>query len=84
MGPERRNLARRGALVQRVIIGITQNPGLVLTVDTMQQWLGVPQDAAERILNRLASSGLIKEVQKGVWSIDDRFWFPQRQPPSVS
>ena len=84
MGPERRNLARRGALVQRVISGITQNPGLLLTVDSMQQWLDVPQEAAERILNRLASSGLVKEVQQGVWARDDRFWFPQRQPPSVS
>jgi hypothetical protein len=34
----------------------------------MQQWLGVPDDAAERILDRLASSGLVREVQKGVWT----------------
>jgi hypothetical protein len=32
MGPERRNLVRRGALVQRVITGITQTPDLILTV----------------------------------------------------
>ena len=84
MGPERRNLARRGALVKRVITEITEEPGLILTVNTMQQWLDVPQEAAERILNRLASSGLVKEVEKGVWARDDRFWLPRRQMPSVS
>ena len=35
---------------------------------TLQQWLGVPVDAAERILGRLASSGLVREVHKGVWT----------------
>ena len=84
MGPERRNLARRGALVKLVITEITQKPGLILTVSTMQQWLDVPQEAAERILNRLASSGLVKEIQKGVWARDDRFWLPQRHTSSVS
>ena len=84
MGPERRNLVRRGALVQRVITGITQTPDLILTVAAVQQWLDVPQEAAERILERLASSGLLEEVQKGVWARNDRFWFPPRQPPSVS
>ena len=67
MGQERRNIRHRAAIVQRVIDGIVQNPSVTLTVNTMQQWLGVPVEAAERILNRLASSGLVKEVQTGVW-----------------
>ena len=68
MGSERRNLRSRAAVVQRVIDGIVQNPSVTLTVKTLQQWLGVPLDAAERILERLASSGLVREVQKGVWT----------------
>ena len=68
MGSERRNIKNRAAVVQRVIDGIVQNPSVTLTVKTMQQWLGVPLDAAERILERLASSGLVREVQKGVWT----------------
>ena len=68
MGSERRNLRSRAAVVQRVIDGIVQNPSVTLTVQTLQQWLGVPLDAAERILERLASSGLVREVQKGVWT----------------
>ena len=68
MGAERRNIKGRAAVVQRVIDGIVQNPSVTLTVSTLQQWLGVPLDAAERILDRLASSGLVREVQKGVWA----------------
>ena len=67
MGPERRNLTRRGAIVKRVVDGIVQNPSVTLTVNTIQQWLGVPMEAAERILHRLASSGLVKEVETGTW-----------------
>ena len=68
MGEERRNIKARAAVVQRVIDGIVQNPSVTLTVTTLQQWLGVPNDAAQRILDRLASSGLVREVQRGVWA----------------
>jgi ribosomal protein S25 len=67
MGQERRNIQHRGALVKRVVEGIIQNPSVTLTVNTMQQWLGVSVEVAERILQRLASSGLVKEVQAGTW-----------------
>ena len=68
MGEERRNIKARAAVVQRVIDGIVQNPSVTLTENTLQTWLGVPMDAAQRILDRLASSGLVREVQKGVWA----------------
>jgi hypothetical protein len=68
MGAERRNIKSRAAVVQRVIDGIVQNPSVTLSVNTLQTWLGVPIDAAQRILDRLASSGLVREVQKGVWA----------------
>lgn len=67
-GSERRNISARAAVVQRVISGVVQNPSVTLTVDTLQTWLGVPFEAAQRILSRLASSGLVREVQKGVWA----------------
>jgi hypothetical protein len=68
MAQERRNVAVRGAVVRRVIDSVLQNPSVTLRVETLQQWLGVPLDAAERILSRLASSGLVREVQRGVWA----------------
>lgn len=65
---ERRNIPARAAVVQRVINGIVQNPSVTLTVDTLQAWLDIPLEAADRILQRLASSGLVREVQKGIWA----------------
>ena len=65
---ERRDISARAAVVQRVIDGVVQNPSVTLTVDTLQKWLNIPMDAAQRILDRLASSGLVREVQKGVWA----------------
>ena len=68
MPEERRDIKRRAALVQRVIDGVVQNPSVTLTVTTLQDWLGVPMEAAQRIMRRLASSGLVREVQRGVWA----------------
>jgi len=65
---ERRNISARAAVIQRVINGVVQNPSVTLTTGTLQQWLDIPLDAAERILVRLASSGLVREVEKGVWA----------------
>ena len=68
MAEERRNMEARGAVVRGVINTVLQNPSVTLSVDTLQQWLGIPLDAAERILARLASSGLVREVQRGKWA----------------
>jgi len=68
MGVERRNIAERAAVVRQVINSIVQNPSVTLSVATLQAWLGVPMEAAQRILQRLVSSGLIREVQRGVWA----------------
>jgi len=68
MREERRNNRTRSALVQRGIDSVVQNPSVTLSVTTLQQWLDVPLEAAQRILQRLASSGLVQEVQRGVWA----------------
>ena len=64
---ERRNLTARAAVVRRVIKGVVQNPSVTLSVDTLQRWLDIPLDAAARILERLTSSGLVREREKGVF-----------------
>jgi hypothetical protein len=64
---ERRNIRHRAAVVQKLINSVIDNPSLTLTVDTLQAWLSVPAEAAERILGRLATSGVVREVQHGVW-----------------
>ena len=68
MREERRNMEARAAVVKRVVDGIVQNPSVMLSVSTLQSWLDVPAEAAQRILQRLASSGLVREVQRGVWA----------------
>ena len=64
---ERRNIRHRAAVVKKLISSVIDNPSVTLTVDTLQAWLSVPGDAAERILGRLVASGLVREVQHGVW-----------------
>jgi ribosomal protein S25 len=64
---DRRDKARRAELVRSVVAGVVQNPYAVITRQSLQQWLHIPGNVAERILQRLASSGLIREVQAGVW-----------------
>ena len=53
--------------MQRLINSVIDNPSVTFTVDTMREWLGVPLDGAHRILAKLVSSGLMREVQRGVW-----------------
>ncbi|HTM04902.1 MAG TPA: hypothetical protein VL173_15440 [Vicinamibacterales bacterium] len=68
MREERRNIRARAAMVQRLINDLVQNPSVTLSVNSLQSWLGVPIEAAQRILQRLAASGLVREVQRGVWA----------------
>jgi predicted transcriptional regulator len=68
MREERRNIRARAAMVQRLINDLVQNPSVTLSVNTLESWLGVPIEAAQRILQRLAASGLVREVQRGVWA----------------
>ena len=64
---ERRNIRERSSVTWRLINGIMENPSLTLTVHTLQAWLQVPHSAAERILDNLVSSGVVREIQHGVW-----------------
>ena len=68
MAEERRNTHTRAAITQRIVSSVLQNPSVTLSVDTLHAWLGLQVDAADRILRRLASSGIVREVQRGVWA----------------
>lgn len=68
MVEERRNTNARAAITQRIVNSVLQNPSVTLSVDTLHTWLGLQFDAADRILRRLASSGIVREVQRGVWA----------------
>ena len=68
MVEDRRNANARAAITQRIVTSVLQNPSVTLSVDTLHTWLGLQMDAADRILRRLASSGIVREVQRGVWA----------------
>ena len=77
---ERRNVKARAAIVQGVIDSVLQNPSVTLSVKTLQSWIGVPMEAAQRILDRLVSSGLVREIHRGVfargsWPGAERMWY---------
>jgi predicted transcriptional regulator len=65
---DRRDTTRRAELVRSVVAGVVRNPYAVITSEALEQWLHVSHAVAERILARLVSAGLIREVQAGVWA----------------
>lgn len=64
---ERRNVRERSAKLQRVVNLTLENPSVTLRVETLGAWLNVQLDAAQRILSRMVSAGLLREVQRGVF-----------------
>jgi hypothetical protein len=67
---ERRNVRERAARLQRLIKAVVENPSVTVNVATLQVWLGVHVDAAQRILSRMVASGLVREVNRGVFVPD--------------
>jgi Fic family protein len=68
MAADRRNYARRGEVIQRIVSSVVQNPGARFTLPRLRSMLGVPDDAARRILAYLASTGVVVEIERGVWA----------------
>jgi hypothetical protein len=64
---ERRNLPERSAKLQRIVKVVLENPSVTLRVETLGAWLNVQRDAAQRILNRMVSAGLLRELQRGLF-----------------
>ena len=65
---DRRDTLRRAELVRSVVAGVVRNPYAVVTRESLQNWLHIPRAVADRILNRLVSSGLLREIDDGVWA----------------
>ena len=61
-------MSRRAELVRSIVAGVVRNPYAVITGESLERWLHVPRSAAERILSRLESAGLVREIEVGVWS----------------
>jgi ribosomal protein S25 len=64
---ERRQTARRAAVVQAVVDQVLKSRQGWITLDWLREFLNIPHDGARRIIRSLVSAGLLKEVSHGVW-----------------
>jgi hypothetical protein len=67
MGIERRERGRRAEVVRSVVTHVVQNPHGRVTLEGLQTSLHIPPAAASRIVERLVSAGLLREVRRGIW-----------------
>jgi len=63
--PERRDLARRYALVQRVQREFDEMPGTCLTLGQATRLFGVSPDICYRVLMELVAGGSLKKLVDG-------------------
>ncbi len=59
--PERRNLAKRYALVQRVQREFDEMPGTSLTLQQATRLFGIAPDICQRILQELVTEGALRQ-----------------------
>ena len=69
---ERRDLARREALVRRIVAEFDDMPGLALTIRQASRFLGVDHMACERILEALRQDGMLRCTPQNVYVRADR------------
>jgi len=69
---ERRDLARREALVRRIVSEFDEMPGLALTVRQASRFLGVDPMASARILEVLRTNGVLRRTPLNLYIRADR------------
>jgi hypothetical protein len=68
---DRRDTTQRAELVRSIVAGVVRNPYAVVTRQSLEDWLHISRGVADRLLERLVSSGLMREIRAGVW---ERAW----------
>jgi len=68
MGIERREKGRRAEVVKAVVDHVVHRAESTVTLDGLQDFLHIPQDAAGRIVSSLVNAGIVREVREGVWT----------------
>ena len=68
MGIERREKGRRADVVRAVVDHIVHKAESTVTLEGLQDFLHIPQDAAGRIACSLVNAGVMREVREGVWT----------------
>lgn len=65
--PDRRDVTRRRAVYVQ-LRAVLSSPSLLLTVDEAQRLLQLHREACQRILRRLLEAGVLREIQRGVYT----------------
>jgi DNA-binding IscR family transcriptional regulator len=68
MGIERREKGRRAEVVKAVVDHVVHRTESTVTLEGLQDFLQIPQDAAGRIVSSLVNAGIVREVREGVWT----------------
>ena len=67
MGIERREKGRRAEVVRAVVDQVVHKAQTTVTLEGLQDFLHIPQDAAGRIVSSLVNAGIVREVRQGLW-----------------
>ena len=67
MGIERREKGRRAEVVRAVVDHVVHKTETTVTLEGLQDFLHIPQDAAGRIVSSLVNAGIVREVRAGLW-----------------
>jgi DNA-binding Lrp family transcriptional regulator len=67
LGLERREWGRRAEVVRAIVSHIVQNAEAAVTLQSLEESLHIPPEAASRIVERLVSAGVVIPVRAGVW-----------------
>jgi hypothetical protein len=67
MGIERREKGRRAEVVRAVVDHVVHKAETTVTLEGLQDFLHIPQDAAGRIVSSLVNAGIVREVRAGLW-----------------
>ena len=68
MGIERREQGRRAEVVKAVVDHVVHKAETTVTLEGLQDFLHIPQEAAGRIVSSLVNAGIVREVREGVWT----------------
>ena len=67
MGIERRERGRRAEVVRAVVDHVVHKAQTTVTLEGLQDFLHIPQDAAGRIVSSLVNAGIVRPVREGLW-----------------
>jgi len=68
MGIERREKGRRAEVVKAVVDHVVHKAETTVTLEGLQDFLHIPQEAAGRIVSSLENAGIVRQVREGVWT----------------